>query len=123
MNRLRRAAALGCLVQLRFVVLASAVLLSACDAPPQTGQARADAEARSACQDRAEQAYNQQNRAQIYGPPPTVNTPYSANYVPSMSDRGLSDLFVHDRMVNDCIRNTGAGSDRTQPAPPAPPPQ
>jgi hypothetical protein len=121
MNRLRCAAALGRLVPLRLVVLAGVALLSACDAPPQTGQAQADAEARSACQQRAEQAYNQRNRGEIYSPPPTVNTPYSANYEPLVSGPRLSDLFVHDRMVNDCIRNTGAGSDRTPPAPRASP--
>jgi len=98
-----------------------AVLLSACEGPPQTAQGQADADTRAACQARAEQAYDQQNRAEIYSPPPTVNTPYSANYLPSVSDRGLSDLFVHDRMVSDCVRNTGTGSDRSQP--PAPPPQ
>jgi hypothetical protein len=102
------------------VVSMGAVLLSACAGGPQTGQAQADAETRAACQARAEQTYNQQNRAEIYSPPPTINTPYSANYVPSQSDRGLSDLFVHNRLVSDCIRNTGTQSDRTQPTPPLP---
>jgi hypothetical protein len=104
------------------LVLLGAIGLSACAGPPQSGQARADAETRAACRARAEQTYNQQNRAEIYSPPPTVNTPYSANYVPSMSDRGLSDLFVHDRMISDCVRNTGTESDRTQPSAPPPPP-
>lgn len=103
----------------------SAGQLSACQGPPQTGQAQADAETRAACQKRAEDTYNQQNRGEIYAPQSQVNTPFSANYVPSMSDRGLSDLFVHDRMISDCIRNTGTGTDRNQPlahTPPAPPP-
>lgn len=91
--------------------------LCACDGSPQTRQAQADAATRAACRARAEQAYNQQNRAEIYSPPPTVNTPYSANYVPSTSDRGLSDLFVHDRMVSNCIRNTGTETDRNLPSP------
>jgi hypothetical protein len=108
------------------VALVGAVALSACSGGPQSGQAQADADTRAACQARAEQAYNVQNRAAIFSPPPTVNTPFSANYVPSVSDRGLSDLFVHDRMVNDCIRNTGTGTERTPPAsappPPGPPP-
>jgi hypothetical protein len=95
--------------------LLSTVTLSACDAPPQTGQSQADAATRRACQQRAEQAYEQQNRAEIYSPPATVNTPYSANYTPSQTDRGLSDLFAHDRMVSDCVRNTGTGEDRTPP--------
>lgn len=116
-----------------FRVLQVFVLLLAvagCEGPPQSGQAQADAETRAACQARASEAYNQTNRAEIYSPPPTVNTPYSANYVPAMSDRGLSDLFVHDRMVNDCVRNTGTGEERAAapspaplPLPPPPPPR
>jgi hypothetical protein len=96
-------------------ILLSAIALSACDAPPQSGQSQADAATRKACQQRAEQAYEQQNRAEIYSPPATVNTPYSANYTPSQTDRGLSDLFAHDRMVSDCVRNTGTGAERTPP--------
>ncbi len=96
-------------------VLLGALALSACDIAPPSGQAQADAATRSACQNRAEQAYEQQNRAEIYSPPATVNTPYSANYAPSQTDRGLSELFAHDRMVRDCVRNTGTGADRTPP--------
>ncbi|HEY1412743.1 MAG TPA: hypothetical protein VGF36_11420 [Rhodopila sp.] len=96
-------------------ILLGALALAGCNGAPPYGQAQADAETRAACQQRAEQAYEQQNRAQIYSPPPTVNTPYSANYTPSIPNRGLSDLFVHDRSVSDCIRNTGTGGDRTVP--------
>lgn len=87
--------------------------LSACDRPAPTGQAAADADTRAACQQRAEQTYDQQNRGQIYSRPPDVNTPYSASYTPDVTDRGLSDLFAHDRMVSDCVRNTGTGTERT----------
>jgi hypothetical protein len=118
MNRFRLPVPAGLLV------LASLAALSACDSPPQTGQAQADAETRSACEKRANQVYDQQNRGEIYSPQSQVNSPYSANYLPADTGRGLSDLFVHDRLVSDCIRNTGTGTDRTQPAaaPPAPPP-
>jgi hypothetical protein len=91
--------------------------LSACDRPPLSGQAQADAQTRAACRQRAEEAYNQQNRGAIFSPPSSVNTPYSSNYVPASSDdRGLSDLFAHERLVSDCVRNTGTGTDRTVPA-------
>lgn len=93
--------------------MCGAVALSACSPQPSTPQGQADAATRAACRDRAEAAYNQQNRAQIYSPPATVNTPFSSNYTPDVMDRGLSDLFSHDRMVSDCIRNTGTGIDRT----------
>jgi hypothetical protein len=113
---------------LGLVSLLGAVALSGCKGPPTGGQAQADAQTRAACRQRAEQAYDQQNRAEIYSPLSPVNTPYSANYVPDSSDRGLSDLFAHDRMINDCIRNTGTGTDRSFPGsapaklPPGPPP-
>jgi hypothetical protein len=102
-------------------VLVPLLVVSACDAPPQrSGQAQADAQTRTACQERAEQAYDQQNRADIYSPQSSVNSPFSANYLPSQSDRGLSQLFVHDRMVSDCVRNTGTGAERSAPAPVSP---
>jgi hypothetical protein len=97
------------------LLLMGATVLPACEGPPQSGQAQADAETRSACQQRAEQADQQQNRGEIFSPPSPVNSPYSANYLPSVSDRGLSEIFVHDRMVSDCIRNTGTGSERSLP--------
>ncbi len=107
MNSLRLVPAIAALV--------GATALSACNPPPQSAQSQADAATRQACQQRAEQAYEQQNRGEIFSPPATVNTPYSANYTPSQTDRGLSELFAHDRMVSDCVRNTGTGSERTPP--------
>lgn len=107
MSRLRLVTPLG--------VLLGLLAVSGCDRGPPSPQSQADAATRRACQQRAEQAYEQQNRAEIYSPPATVNTPYSANYSPSQTDRGLSELFAHDRMVNDCVRNTGTGAERTPP--------
>lgn len=87
---------------------------------PPTGQALADQQTRAACRQRAEEFDNQRNRAEIYSPPPSVNTPYSANYLPDQADRGLSQMYAHDQLVNDCIRNTGTGSERSQPPAEAP---
>jgi hypothetical protein len=108
-------------VAMGLVCLMSAVALSACDRPPLTGQAEADAQTRAACEQRADQAYDQQNRAQIFSPPSSVNTPFSTNYLPDNTTRGLSDLYAHDRSINDCVRNTGTGTDRTVPTSPVPP--
>jgi hypothetical protein len=96
-------------------ILLSAIALSACDGAPPSGQARADAATQAACRRRAEQAYEQQNRGQIYSTQSQVNMPYSANYVPDVPNRGLSDVFAHDRMVSDCVRNTGTGAERPPP--------
>ncbi|HBK05689.1 MAG TPA: hypothetical protein DDZ81_07465 [Acetobacteraceae bacterium] len=110
MSPFRHAAWIGALL--------GAVALSACQAPPRNVQAQADEQTRAACRAHAEQVYNQQNRATIYSPPPTVNTPYSGNFTPEVTNRGLSDLFAHDRLVNDCIRNSGAGAEASPPAKP-----
>ena len=108
------------------VCLMATIAVSACAGPPLSGQAEADAQTAAACRQRADQAYDQQNRAQIYSPPSSVNTPYSSNYVPDNTTRGLSDLFAHDRLVSDCVRNTGTTTDRTVPdspsSPASPPP-
>lgn len=110
MSPFRRAASIGALL--------SVVALSACQAPPSGGQAQADAQTRAACRARAGQIYDEQNRGKIYSPPPAVNTPYSSNYTPDVTDRGLSDLFAHDRMMNDCIRNSGTGAEISPPPKP-----
>ena len=105
----------------RCVIPASVLLavsaLSACNSSPPGAQDQAKAATRNACQKRAEQNYEQQNRASIYSPPPSVNTPFSANYLPDLSDRGLSELFAHDRMVSNCVGgNTGFGGGDASPS-------
>ena len=105
------------IVPMRLGALIGVVTLTACQGPPASGQAQADAKTVAACQKRADQAYEIQNRDKIYSPPPAVNSPFSSNYVPSDTGRGLSTLYAHDRMVNDCIRNTGTNTQRTPPPP------
>jgi hypothetical protein len=102
-------------VALAVVGWAGAAFLAGCAQPPLTGQAAADAQTRAACRQRADQAWEVQNRAQIFAPSSTVNSPYSTNYLPGDTNKGLSELFAHDRMVSDCVRNTGTGTDRTPP--------
>jgi hypothetical protein len=118
------------MIALRPFVLLGLLVLSGCadggssGGTYSSGQSLANAQTRAACRQRAEEVDMQQNRAQIYSPPPAVNTPYSANYLSDQPDRGLSDLYAHDKLVADCIRNTGTGADRTlQPAPQNPPSQ
>jgi hypothetical protein len=93
-----------------------AVAVSGCQTRPVTGQAEADAQTRAACRQRAEQIYETQNRGAIYGAPMQVNTPQSGNYTPVVTDRGLADLFANNRLIDDCIRNTGTGAEVSQPA-------
>jgi hypothetical protein len=102
---------------LRLCFLAGVITLSGCGNPaPLTGQAQADAATRSACRQRAEAAYNQQNRGDIYSPASQVNSPFSGNFLPDKTDRGLSQQFSHDEMVSNCVRS-GTGAERTPPQP------
>ncbi len=99
----------------RTLLLGTVVLAGCADRAPLSGQAQADAETRAACRQRAEAVYDQQNRGAIYSPSSQVNTPYSANYLPDQTDSGLSQIFIHDQIVSDCIRNTGTGAERSAP--------
>ncbi|MBN8871800.1 MAG: hypothetical protein J0H67_03090 [Rhodospirillales bacterium] len=86
-----------------------------------TPESRSSAAIRAACTERAEQIYTARNRAEIYAPQSSVNTPYSANYQPGVTNRGLADLYQRDNIINDCIRNTGTETSRDVPPTPAPP--
>jgi hypothetical protein len=105
-----------------FLVLGTLVLSGCGDQPPLSRQGQADASTQSACRERAEAVYDQQNRGQIYSPSAAsqMNTPFSASYVPVQADRGLSQIFAHDQMISDCVRNSGTGAERSQPPPVAP---
>lgn len=107
------------MTRFRLPVVLAAFALSACAGPaPQGSQAQADASTRAACRQRADDVYNQQNRGEIYSPASQVNTPYSANYLPGASDRGLAQQFGFDRQISDCVRNTGTEAGRARlPAP------
>jgi hypothetical protein len=115
------------------------VLLEGCagpaNPPPDGPQARADAQTAAACREHADQVFDMRHRGQIYAPASEANTPFSANYNPAAVDRGLALIYERDRMVSDCIRNTGVQGVSTPgqgvstpgqaPPPPAlpPPPQ
>jgi hypothetical protein len=89
-----------------------ALAVAACAPTPQTPQARAAAETDAACRQRADEAYDRQNRGEIYSITDR-NVPFSANYLPDVPNRGLSQLYAHDVMVRDCVRNTGTETGRT----------
>jgi predicted small lipoprotein YifL len=100
----------------RFPLALLALSLAACAGPgPQPGsaQAQADAQTAAACRQRADAVYNMRHRDTIYAPPPDVNAPFSGSYGPGEEDRTLSQLFEHDSIISDCVRNTGAEGNRT----------
>ena len=116
---------------------AGLLLLSACQSPAPSqslapsqfrgaGTAHGDAATQAFCRQRAEEIYGAQNRGALYQSD-NRDSPFSSNYVPSVTSRGLSDRYAMEQMVSDCIRNTGERSNPTQapaasPTPPPPPP-
>ncbi len=110
-------------------LLPALLALAACAAPPppvfsmgsaggSAGQARADAAVRAACREHADAVYDRQHRGTIYSIS-NSDTPYSANYTPGTMDRDtLTQRYVRDKMMQDCIRNTGTETDRTGPEAP-----
>jgi hypothetical protein len=102
------------------IVLALAGLaLAGCqgDPPPPIASggatSRSDAATQAACRQHADQVYDQRNRGDIYAPQSSVNTPFSANYNPGVTTRGLSDLYSRESLIRDCVRNTGTETNRT----------
>jgi hypothetical protein len=96
-------------------------VLAGCVAADRSGPLSANAATQAACRQRADEVYNQQNRGDIYRLPPQVNSPSSATYAPGATERGLSDLFARDKMINECVRNVGTGAERSTGTPPEPP--
>jgi hypothetical protein len=101
---------------LRTLAVLAAIALSGCaDSAPQSPQAQANAATAAACRQRANEVFDRQNRGTIFSSNSSANAPFSANFTPDNTTRGLSSQFAHDRLVNDCIRNTGTGAERSQP--------
>jgi hypothetical protein len=75
--------------------------------PPPTSQARADQEARSACRQRADQVYAEQNRgAAFLGGTDNRFSPFSSSYVSGNTSSGLGERYNFDTMIADCVRNS-----------------
>jgi hypothetical protein len=106
------------MIRLIFLLPAIVMLARCAPPPPPVGQARADAETLAACRGHANDVYNQTRRDAIY----TISsrdTPYSANYTPGLTDRGLAQRFSHENIVRDCVRNTGTETNRSPTEAPA----
>jgi hypothetical protein len=100
--------------RLRFAAPATGVLLlvAACASAPQTQESRANQATIAACRERAEDVYVRQNRDLIYQND-TSSTPYSAGPNTGIPTHGLSSLYAHERVIDDCVRNTGSEEPRT----------
>ncbi len=99
----------------------SVITLTACSRPiAPAAQTGTDAATQAACRQRAEAVYSTQNRAAIYSPSASVNSPFSGSYQAGSTDRGLSQLYAHQTMIGDCVRANGVADGSPQPAAEAP---
>ncbi|MBV8573999.1 MAG: hypothetical protein JOZ58_03025 [Acetobacteraceae bacterium] len=91
----------------RCLPVLTALVFAACTPPPPpTPQARADQEARSACRQRADQVYAEQNRgAAFLGGTENRFSPFSSSYVSGNTSSGLGERYNFDTMIADCVRN------------------
>jgi len=83
---------------------------------------RTSLETQQACRQRTSEMYDRRNRADIYAPNSSMNSPQSANYVEGVTSRGLSSQFGYEQAISDCERNSGTGAPLPE-AMPAPAPK
>lgn len=92
----------------------ASLLLAGCQPQPQ---ASASAAQLAACRRRADDAWAQQNRGEIYQndnyASVTRDSPLSSANSLGMEPSRLSSLYGHQRMIDDCLN----GGQRTTPAP------
>ena len=107
------------MIRLTVLLLPLLALAQCTPPPPPTGQAKADAATLAACREHADQVYNRNNRDTIY----TITNrdlPFSGNYNPGVTDRGLAQRYANENLVRDCVRNTGTETDRSPTTSPPP---
>ncbi len=98
---------------MRWCVLAGLVVLAACSAGGGSQPLSVtDRDTAAACRQQANNTYAIQNRDQIYRIQSPF-TPQSSTGLTDLPTRGLSDQFAQQRMIQDCIRNTGTETSRT----------
>ena len=76
------------------------------------------------CRSDAERVFNTQHREQL-SERDSTDSPFSGNTLPSDPNRGLSDQYEHEQMVDNCMRGNSGPSGRATPTmtdePPSPP--
>jgi hypothetical protein len=85
--------------------------LIACTTAPPTPESVTARATVAACRQQANATYAVQNRDQIYSMN-DLSAPQSSIGLSQDPMRGLSDRYAQERMVQDCIRNTGTQTNR-----------
>ena len=83
----------------------------------------ASLDTQEACRARVNEMYERRDRADLYAPGSTVNTPFSSNYQSGVTSRGLANQYAYEKTKYDCERGAGTASSQTAaPAPMSVPP-
>ncbi len=94
--------------------------LAACARPPAPGRAEATPAQRTACRQRVDEVYLQQNRGELYRSDNYVSgsrdTPFSTSAQPNFGS-GLGAQYSREQALEDCLN---ASSGPINAAPPAP---
>jgi hypothetical protein len=78
-------------------------------------QGRTSLETQQACRRQINEMVDKQNRPAIYAANSSLNTPFSGNFQPSVSSRGLSGQFAYEQALADCERGGGTGTNVPMP--------
>jgi hypothetical protein len=99
------------------LIALSGIGLGGC-AYPNSPQSHTDRATVEACRAQASQLYDQTNRGDIYTISQT-GAPYSGSYLPSVPINELANRYHNEQIVDDCVRNTGTETNRSDAPPPA----
>ncbi|MGH7152384.1 MAG: hypothetical protein ACREF3_00540 [Acetobacteraceae bacterium] len=94
------------------------LLLAACAGGATQQQSVTDRATYDACRNQANLAYNLQNRDKVYRIYDT-SSPQSGIGLTQSPTQSLSDSYAQQRLVQDCIRNTGTETSRVSGSSPA----
>lgn len=90
-------------------LLAGGSMVTGCQGP-HPRQSSADQAKVAACRAETDRAYRVRDRIAQFRPEQR-DSPFSSNYSPGNTARGLGELFGRDQMEEQCLRNQGVGHD------------
>ena len=90
------------------VLLSGAPALTGCGL--YTRPTAEDRESRRDCDAESDRIFAARNRYQI-SERDSSDTPYSGNTLPSNPTAGLSDQYEQDKLVDECLRHSGANAE------------
>jgi len=98
-------------MKISFAWLAPLALLAACTSAPPPPESLTARDTLVACRQQANTTFAMQNRGQIYSMS-DESAPQSSIGLTQDPMQGLANRYEQERMVQDCVRNTGTQTNR-----------